>query len=76
MSSRLPLYKPQQVVRKFKRADFVEFHRKGSHLVLKNYKSRKIVVVPMHYGKDIPKGLLHNIIKHQAGMTIEEFIKL
>jgi hypothetical protein len=27
------------------------------------------------YSKDIPKGLMTNIIKHQAGMTIEEFIK-
>ena len=33
----------------------------------------RIVVVPVHRGRDIPRGTLHNIVVRQAGLTIEEF---
>lgn len=75
MVKRLPLYKPKEVVRKLKRCGFVEFHQKGSHLVLKNPVTNRMTVVPMHVGKDIPRGLLHNIVTHQAGITIEKFLE-
>jgi predicted RNA binding protein YcfA (HicA-like mRNA interferase family) len=65
--------KAHQVLRKLQRAGFVEVHRKGSHRVLKNYDTGRIVVVPVHRGRDIPRGTLHNIIVRQAGLTIEEF---
>jgi len=46
----------------------------GSHLILLNQESKKIISVPIH-NKDIKKGLLIGIIK-QAGLTTEEFIKM
>ena len=76
MTAKLPPMRAQRVLRKLKRAGFVEIHRKGSHRVLKNYETGKIVVVPVHRGRDIPRGTLHNIIVHQAGLTIEEFNSL
>ena len=74
MVKRLRLYKPKEVVRKLKRCGFVEFHQKGSHLVLKNSVTNRMTVVPMHAGKDIPREMLKNIVVHQAGITIEKFI--
>jgi len=76
MTAKLSPMRAQRVLRKLKRAGFVEIHRKGSHRVLKNYETGKIVVVPVHRGRDIPRGTLHNIIVHQAGLTIEEFNSL
>ena len=76
MTAKLSPMRAQRVLRKLKRAGFVEIHRKGSHRVLKNYETGKTVVVPVHRGRDIPRGTLHNIIVHQAGLTIEEFNSL
>ena len=64
--------KASQVLRKLGRAGFVETHRKGSHRVLKNYDTGRIVVVPVHRGRDIPRGTLYNIVVRQAGLTITE----
>jgi predicted RNA binding protein YcfA (HicA-like mRNA interferase family) len=65
--------KAHQVLRKLARAGFMETHRKGSHRVLKNDDTGRIVVVPVHKGRDIPRGTLYNIVVRQAGLTIEEF---
>ena len=46
-------------------------HQKGSHIYLTDGKHR--VTVPRH--EVIKKGTLLSII-HQAGLTIEEFLKL
>jgi len=37
-----------KVLRKLERAGFVEIRRKGSHRVLKNYDTGRLVVVPVH----------------------------
>jgi len=73
MSARLRPMKAIKVLRKLERAGFVEIRRKGSHRVLKNYDTGRLVVVPVHRGRDIPRGTLHNIVVRQAGLTIEEF---
>jgi len=52
----------------------LEVRQTGSHLILLNQESKKIISVPIH-NKDIKKGLLIGIIK-QAGLTTEEFIKM
>ena len=71
---RLPMLKPKEVVRILKRAGFEEMRQSGSHLILANKETIKVVPVPMHSG-DIKRGLLLGIIK-QAGMTQEDFIQL
>lgn len=49
-----------------------EAHRQaGSHLILKNAEG-KTLVIPVHRGKDLPKGLFLRILK-DAGFTIEDF---
>jgi predicted RNA binding protein YcfA (HicA-like mRNA interferase family) len=72
----LPSISADKLVRALKKAGFVEVRQKGSHLVLLNETSGKRVVVPMHKGKDIKKGLLRKIIELEANLTIDEFLKL
>lgn len=74
--TRLPMMKPRQVLRKLRKAGFVEIHQRGSHKVLKNYETGRMVVIPMHEGRDMPRGTLYNIVVRQAGLTIEEFLAL
>jgi predicted RNA binding protein YcfA (HicA-like mRNA interferase family) len=53
------------------RNGYTESRQTGSHLVLK-HPVRKTVVVPVHRGKDLPKGLFLRILK-DAGFRIEDF---
>ena len=75
MPERLRPLPAKWVIRKLKKAGFYERHQRGSHLSLKNPKTGKTVVVPMH-GKDIPLPTLREIVIYQAGLTIKEFNKL
>lgn len=54
-----------------RKAGFAEQRQTGSHVILKNAEG-KTLVVPVHRGKDLPKGLFLRILK-DAGFTIEEF---
>jgi predicted RNA binding protein YcfA (HicA-like mRNA interferase family) len=75
MPERLRPLPAKRVIRKLKKAGFYEIHQRGSHFSLKNPKTGKIVVVPVH-GKDIPFGTLQELVIHQAELTIEQFNKL
>ncbi|MAG45046.1 hypothetical protein CL633_04130 [bacterium] len=71
-----PVLKSNQVVKKLKRAGFCKYHQKGSHLVMKHESDKRMCVVPIHQGKDIPRPTLKNIIAKQAKLSIKEFINL
>jgi predicted RNA binding protein YcfA (HicA-like mRNA interferase family) len=71
---RLPVLKPQEVVKILKKTGFTEARTTGSHLILVNKESKKVIPIPIH-SKDIKRGLLMGIIK-QTGLTLERFIKL
>lgn len=53
------------------RNGYEETRQTGSHLILK-HPTRKTVVVPVHRGKDLPKGLFLRILK-DAGFTLEDY---
>lgn len=76
MASELPSLKATQVLKALKKCGFVEIRQKGSHLILFNESTNNRVVLPMHKGKDIKKPLLRKIIRSEAGLTIEEFLRL
>ena len=71
---KIPSLRHKKLIRALKKIGFEEARQTGSHLILSNQKSKKIISVPVH-NKDIKKGLLAGIIK-QAGLTTEEFLKL
>jgi Predicted periplasmic or secreted lipoprotein len=49
--------------------------QRGSHVLLKDNEGR-VVIVPTHQSKDLPKGLLSAIIKEDLQLTHEEFYVL
>jgi predicted RNA binding protein YcfA (HicA-like mRNA interferase family) len=75
-AARLPALKARDVIRALHAAGFTIVRTSGSHyrLVHDTDPTRK-TTVPVHGGKDIPRGTLHEIIK-QAGLTVDEFLDL
>ena len=71
---KIPSLGHKKLIRVLKKIGFEEARQTGSHLILLNRESKKIITVPIH-NKDIKRGLLAGIIK-QADLTTEEFIKL
>jgi predicted RNA binding protein YcfA (HicA-like mRNA interferase family) len=53
------------------RNGYTENRQTGSHLILKD-RDGKTLVVPVHGGKDLPKGLFLRILK-DAGFKLEDF---
>lgn len=49
--------------------------QRGSHLRMKHGDGR-VTSIPIHSGKDIPKGLLRKIIREDLEMSQEEFLAL
>ena len=71
MSDKLPPLKTEEVLRILLQIGFQAKRKKGSHLILA--KGAKRVIIPIHEGRDLPKGTLRNIIK-QSGLTKKEFL--
>lgn len=66
------LYSARKVLRALKKAGFVVFSQKGSHIKLRGIREGKLqtVIVPNH--KEIALGTFSSIL-NQAGMTRNEF---
>ena len=75
MNQRLPALTARDVIRALQRAGFRELRTSGSHcrLVHAHDPARK-VTLPIH-GGDLKRGTLRGIIA-QAGLSVEEFLKL
>ena len=72
---KLPRIPSVLVIRALKRARFYEFHQSGSHIRLRHLDHPHLrVTIPFHR-KDMTPKTLQSIIK-QAGMTVEQFLKL
>ena len=63
-------YRSDEVLRKLKRAGFVERRSSGSHIVLRHPDGRQTYVA-LHPG-DIPTGTMRAILR-QAGFSEDEF---
>jgi predicted RNA binding protein YcfA (HicA-like mRNA interferase family) len=74
MPDALPAVSGAKVVRALERAGFSVARISGSHRVMRHPDGRT-VVVPVHAGRDVPKGTLRNILAI-IGMTAEELRKL
>jgi predicted RNA binding protein YcfA (HicA-like mRNA interferase family) len=74
--SRLPVLRPRQVIAALERAGFYIHHQRGSHARLLHRSNTALhVTVPMH-SRDIPPSLLQYRILKQAGITVEQFLRL
>jgi predicted RNA binding protein YcfA (HicA-like mRNA interferase family) len=73
--TRLPTLAVREVIRKLRRTGFVfDRQAKGSHEIWLHPETRRRVTIPNHPG-DMPKGTLKAILE-QAGLSLEEFLKL
>ncbi len=70
---KIPPVPPEKMIKILKALGFVEIRQKGSHVILK--KDKKLIVVPVHKGKPLKRGLVRLIIK-EAGISREKFFKL
>lgn len=70
---KLPALRAPKVLKVLYKFGFRERNQTGSHLTLKNTTGRR-VTVPIHSGRDVPKGTLRRIIK-DAGLSEKEFLK-
>ncbi|HFC97053.1 MAG TPA: addiction module toxin, HicA family [Thermosulfurimonas dismutans] len=73
--SKVPSLNYDKVIKALQRDGWVVVRQKGSHIRLHKYtKDKKLkLIVPAH--KPIKRSTLAHILK-QAGLTIEEFLKL
>jgi predicted RNA binding protein YcfA (HicA-like mRNA interferase family) len=69
---KLPVVKPERVIKALKKIDFVEVRQKGSHIQLK--RGNLLVTVPFH-NKDLNPTTLKSILR-QAKITTEELLEI
>jgi predicted RNA binding protein YcfA (HicA-like mRNA interferase family) len=70
----LPTVSGTQLIRALERAGFAVTRVKGSHHRLKHPDGRA-TTVPVHSGRDVPKGTLRSVLE-DADLTVEELRKL
>jgi predicted RNA binding protein YcfA (HicA-like mRNA interferase family) len=70
----MPVLPGAKVVKALERAGFAVVRVSGSHHVMKHPDGRA-VPVPVHAGRDMPKGTLRNILAI-VGLTEDDFRKL
>jgi predicted RNA binding protein YcfA (HicA-like mRNA interferase family) len=63
-----------KVIKVLVRLGFKPLRQRGSHVILKR-EDGKVIVIPVHRGEEIGRGLLSKIIK-DTGLTREEFLRL
>jgi predicted RNA binding protein YcfA (HicA-like mRNA interferase family) len=74
MSLSLPAVTGREVLKALVSIGFVHVSTKGSHAKVVHPDGRT-AVVPLHGGRDIPRGTLGSILR-QAGLTVAEFREL
>lgn len=63
-----------KVIKVLVRLGFKPLRQRGSHVIPKR-EDGKVIVIPVHRGEEIGRGLLSKIIK-DTGLTREEFLRL
>lgn len=76
MPDKLPVIKIKEVIQVLKKVGFQEWRQKGGHLTLCRTSDNRILTIPIHFRKDIPKGTLRVIIKEAGFKNITEFNQL
>lgn len=72
--SRLPLISGKGMCALLGRLGFKQVRRRGSHVFLDRPDGRTLVV-PVHAGEDLGRGLIRTILR-EAGLSVEDYIKL
>jgi predicted RNA binding protein YcfA (HicA-like mRNA interferase family) len=70
-----PLVSARQLIRVLRKLGFVQTRSRGSHRRFEHPDGRK-TTVPVHKGRDLPRGLLRQIVTLDLGMDMDEFAAL
>lgn len=63
MTPRLPVLKDKELIRALRKLGFVERRQRGtSHLIMAHSDGRR-ASIPIHSGKDLPRGTLAGILR-------------
>lgn len=73
--SRPPSINARTLIRILRKLGFVEVRSRGSHHRFVHRDGRK-TTVPVHKGRDIPRGLLQQIVTVDLEMTMDAFVTL
>lgn len=71
----IPIFTARLVIRKLNRAGFQYAKSHGSHQYYIHPITKRMTAVPIHGGNTIGRRLLKEIL-NQAGITVEQFLKL
>lgn len=73
--SETPIINARTLIRVLRRLGFAQVRSRGSHRRFVHVDGRK-TTVPVHRGRDLPKGLLRQIVTLDLDMTMGEFVRL
>ncbi|MBM2830983.1 MAG: YcfA family protein [Dehalococcoidia bacterium] len=68
----VPVLRPQEVVKVFKKLGWEAVRQRGSHIIMVKEGHIATLSVPNH--EEVARGTLRTLIA-RAGMTVEEFLK-
>ncbi|MCZ6488970.1 MAG: type II toxin-antitoxin system HicA family toxin [Acidobacteria bacterium] len=68
MSKELPALRAKEVIRILGNAGFTPWRQKGSHLTLYRKRDQRVLTVPVHFSKTVPKGDASR--NHQASRSL------
>jgi predicted RNA binding protein YcfA (HicA-like mRNA interferase family) len=71
LTTKLPALSAREVIKALAKIGYVYARQHGSHIILVNKETRRIIVVPND--AEIPKGTLRAIIT-EAGLTVDQFV--
>jgi len=72
---KLPVLSGREIIKALRRAGFEELRQRGSHVIMIRREDRRVVVVPVHGGRDVLPETLRGILR-QAGLSPDEFREL
>ena len=70
MSPKLPVMKPEELVKLLEKQGWQKISQKGSHLKMRS-ESGDTLIIPIYSGKNIKPGLLLGIL-NRAGINVSE----
>jgi len=73
--SETPVLTARVLMKILRRLGFVEIRSRGSHRRFAHPDGRK-TTVPVHRGRDLPRGLLRQIVTVDVGIPMDEFVNL
>lgn len=72
---KIPIIKSQRLIKVLVKKGFTLQRIHGSHHVFIRHQNQLSVVVPVHKGRDLGRGITLSILK-DAQITVEEFLEL